>query len=564
MQARRLLIVAVVAVTLGVVQPRGLAAQSGPTALTGTVSSVGEGTMEGVLVTVRREGANHTVTVVSDATGRYSFPRTHVEAGTYRVAIRAIGYDLAGPDTVAVDAGSAGNLDLELENTADLASQLTSLEWALSFPGTPEERDKLVYQAKSCNYCHNYTRIVKSQHTAEQFEEVIRRMNAYYPDGTAVSNDGRGWGQRLLDYGDSFGKMTPDGPMEGRGERWGGWQVPELAAYLAQVNLSGGKTTWSFEPKASLPRPTGKGTRVIITQWDQPRRVTVSHDSSVDPEGNLWYGDESHQFVGKLNPRTHEFTEFPLPELPAGHLPGTRDIQADHHGNVWFPMRVEGGASVMTRLDPETGELTKVEGTTGQFTGLGPGDTIWMGGAGNQFTRIDIATATLTGTFPGRGYQVVVSSKGNPYIGGGSGGAGIVGYDVAAEKELHFPLPTERGYARRGKMDDQDRFWFGEYYGDKIGVFDTRTETFKEWPLRKYSTPYTASAPDKDGWVWAPSNMSDRMFRLNPETGEMIEYLMPSEIDVKEIEFDPTSDGVAALMSNMRASRILRIEPLDD
>ena len=564
MQAKGLVIAAVAVATVGVLQPRGLEAQRGPTALTGTVSSSAEGLMEGVLVTVRRDGVNHTVTVVSDANGRYSFPRTHVEAGAHRVAIRATGYDLAGPDTVTVDSQSVTDLDLELADTADLASQLTSLEWALSFPGTPEERDKLVYQAKSCNYCHNYTRIVESTHGAEGFEEVIRRMNAYYPDGTAVSNDGRGWGQRLLDYGDSFGKMTPDGPMEGRGDRWGGWQIPELAAYLAQVNLSGEKTTWSYEPTASLPRPTGKGTRVIITQWDQPRRVTVSHDSSVDPAGHLWYGDESHQFVGKLNPQTHEFTEFPLPEVPARHLPGTRDIQADPHGHVWFPMRVEGGASVMTRLDPETGELTMVEGTTGQFTGLGPGDTIWMGGAGNEFTRISLETATVTGTYPGRGYQVVVSSKGNPYIGGGSRGAGIIGYDVAAEKELHFPLPTERGYARRGKMDDQDRFWFGEYYGDKIGVFDTRTETFKEWPLRKYSTPYTASAPDKEGWVWAPSNMSDRMFRLNPESGEMIEYLMPSEIDVKEIEFDPTSDGVAALMSNMRAARVIRIEPLDD
>ena len=560
MQAKGFVIAAMAAVTVGVMPSRALEAQSGPVALTGTVSSPAEGMMEGVLVTVRRDGANHTVTVVSDANGRYSFPRSHVGAGAYNVVIRATGYDLAGPDTVTVGSGSAVTLDLRLEETEDLASQLTSLEWALSFPGTPEERDRLVYQAKSCNYCHNYTRIVNSKHSAAQFDGAIRRMNSYYPDGTAVSNDGRGWGQRLLDYGDSFGKMTPDGPMEGRGDRWGGWQIPELAAYLEKVNLSGGKTTWSYEPKASLPRPTGKGTRVIITQWDQPREVTVSHDSSVDLEGNLWYGDESHQFVGKLNPKTHEFTEFPLPEPPAGHLPGTRDIQADNHGNVWFPMRVEGGASVLTRLDPQTQELTMVEGTTGQFSGLGPNDTIWMGGAGNEFTRIDIQTATLTGTYPAGGYQVVVSSKGNPYIGGG---AGIRGYDVAADERLAYELPTERGFARRGKMDDQDRFWFGEYYGDKIGMFDTRTETFKEWPLRKYSTPYCASAPDKEGWVWAPSNMSDRMFRLNPETGEMIEYLMPSEIDVKEIEFDPTSDGVAALMSNMRAARILRIEPLD-
>ncbi len=536
-----------------------LGAQSG-VALTGVVRSAEEGKMEGVLVTARRDGANHTVTVVSDAQGKYSFPRTHLQPGTYALTIRAVGYDLSTPGATAVATGKSTTLNLSLAKTKDLPAQLTSLEWAQSMPGTPEEKDKLVYQAKSCNYCHNYYRIVRSKHTAAQFDAVVRRMNAYYPDGTAISNDGRGWGQRLLKFGDSFGKPTPNGPMEGRGDRWGAWPIPELSAFLEKANLSGGRTTWAYEPKASLPRPSGKGTRVIITQWDQPRRVTVSHDMSVDSKGHVWYGDESHQVVGMLNPATHEFKEYELPPVPEGNLPGTRDIQIDAEDNPWFPMRVEGGASMLTKLDPRTGKTTIVQGTTGQFMALGPGNKIWMGGAGNTFTVIDTKTATLEGTFPGNGYQVVVSSKGNPYIGGG---IGVVGYDVAAQKPLTYALPTKGGFARRGKMDSQDRFWFGEYYGDKIGMFDTKTETFKEWPLRKWSTPYSASAPDRQGHVWAPSNMSDRLFRLNPETGELIEYLMPTEIDVKEIEFSPTAKGVAAVMTNMRAARILRVEVID-
>jgi virginiamycin B lyase len=558
MRASRLLMAAL---TIGLFLPQdNLGAQSASAALSGTVTSQEEGTMEGVLVTLRRDGANHTVTVVSNAEGRYSFPRSHVAAGEHAVAIRATGFDLTGTGRITtVDAASA-TLDLSLEKTKDLAAQLTSLEWAMSFPGTTEQKDKLVYQAKSCNYCHNYERIVRSKHNAQRFEGVIKRMNSYYPDGTAVSNDGRGWGQRLLKFGDSFGKPTPDGPMEGRGDRWGGWNMAELGQYLETVNLSGGKADWSYDLKASLPRPTGKGTRVIITQWDQPRKVTVSHDMAVDSKGNVWYGDESHQFIGMLNPKTHAFIDYPLPPVPTGHLPGTRDVQVDNDDNIWFPMRVAGGASRLTKFEPKTRKVTTVEDTTGQFIALGPNNKMWMGGAGNIFTRVDIKTAKTEAQFEGRGYQVVVNSKGNPYIGGGQG---VVGYDVAAGEPLSYALPTKRGFARRGKMDAQDRFWFGEYYGDKIGMFDTKTGTFKEWPLRKYSTPYAASLPDKDGYVWAPSNMSDRVFRLNPETGELIEYLMPTELDTKEIEFDPTSDGVAALMTNMRNARVIRIEPLD-
>lgn len=529
-------------------------------ALTGSVSSGKEGAMEGVLVTVRGDGANHTVSVVSDAKGRYSVPRTHMAPGKYSVTIRATGYDLDGAPTVDVAKGKTATLDLKLVDTKDLGSQLTSLEYALSFPGTQEQKDKLVYQAKSCNYCHSYHRIVKSKHTGEQFVSVIKRMESYYPDGTAVSNDGRGWGQRLLKFGDSFGKPTPNGPMEGRANRWGGWDMRELGDYLETVNLSGGKTAFSYELKASLPRPTGKGTRVIVTQWEQPRKVTVSHDMGVDSKGRVWYGDESHQFIGVLDPKTHQFTDYPLPPVPDGHLPGTRDVQVDEDDNVWFPMRVEGGASMLTKFEPKTQKVTIVEGTTGQFTALGPGNKIWMGGAGNEFARIDAKSAKLEANFKGAGYQVVVNSKGDPYIGGGPG---VVGFDVVGGKPVSFPLPTKGGFARRGKMDKQDRFWFGEYYGDKIGMFDTKTQTFKEWALRKYSTPYAASAPDKQGHVWAPSNMSDRLFRLNPESGEVVEYLMPTEIDVKEIEFDPTAKGVSALMTNMRSARVIRVEVMD-
>ncbi|HYT47759.1 MAG TPA: hypothetical protein VEL04_05025, partial [Burkholderiales bacterium] len=43
------------------------------TALTGLVSSAEEGAMEGVLVGAKKAGSTITVTVVSDAQGRYSF-----------------------------------------------------------------------------------------------------------------------------------------------------------------------------------------------------------------------------------------------------------------------------------------------------------------------------------------------------------------------------------------------------------------------------------------------------------------------------------------------------------
>src|SRR6185295_11664657 len=97
MRPGTLLIVAATALAVGVIvsAPGDLRAQaSGPAALGGMVSSQEEGPMEGVVVNARRDGGNFTVSVVSDAQGKYSFPRTHLEPAMYTVKMRAIGYDL--------------------------------------------------------------------------------------------------------------------------------------------------------------------------------------------------------------------------------------------------------------------------------------------------------------------------------------------------------------------------------------------------------------------------------------------------------------------------------------
>ena len=123
--------------------PALMAQDSAAVALSGVVSSPQEGLMEGVVVNARRDGANFTVSVVSDAQGKYSFPRTHLAPGKYALTIRAVGYDLIGPKSVEIAAGKTANADLKLDKTKDLGSQLSSIEWAMSIPGTPEQKDKL-------------------------------------------------------------------------------------------------------------------------------------------------------------------------------------------------------------------------------------------------------------------------------------------------------------------------------------------------------------------------------------------------------------------------------------
>ena len=128
-----------------------------------------------------------------------------------------------------------------------------------------------------------------------------------------------------------------------------------------------------------------------------------------------------------------------------------------------------------------------------------------------------------------------------------------------------WKLPTPNASPRRSRMDAQDRLWFPEYTGDKLGVFDTRTEKFQEWPApRKYTTPYAISAPDRNGYVYATTNTAERLMRLDPKSGEIVEYQIPTDFDSKKIAHDPTTGRTVLWMANTRAARIVKVEPLDN
>ena len=67
-------------------------AKRSPAALTGKVTSDAEGAMEGVrVVSAKKAGSIVTVSVITDAQGRYRFPANRLAAGKYTLKIRAIG-----------------------------------------------------------------------------------------------------------------------------------------------------------------------------------------------------------------------------------------------------------------------------------------------------------------------------------------------------------------------------------------------------------------------------------------------------------------------------------------
>ena len=93
--------------------------------LSGIVSSEEEGRMEGVLVSAKREGSNITVTVVTDAQGRYSFPAERLQPASCDIRTRAAGYDLDDPGVAKLEAGKTTQLDLNRAAGLAFGTKLT-------------------------------------------------------------------------------------------------------------------------------------------------------------------------------------------------------------------------------------------------------------------------------------------------------------------------------------------------------------------------------------------------------------------------------------------------------
>jgi virginiamycin B lyase len=527
---------------------------NGAIVLTGQVSSQKEGLMEGVVIGAKKDGSTMTVNVVSDAKGRYGFPGEKLEPGHYALKIRAAGYDLDGPTAVDVVAGKATTANLKLKPAENPSAQLTDAEWLLSIPGTEQQKNFLL----GCNSCHTIERIVKANKTAEEWVQVFRRMSGYAPGSSPLRP-----------------QVTVGGVQR---DRTRGFDPMEIGTWLASINTSYNSKK-SF-PLKTLPRPKGRATRTIITEYDLPRKLAMPHDVIVDADGMVWYSDFADQFIGRLDPKTGKVTDFQIPELKKGFPLGTLELQADKDQNLWVSLMYQGGVA---KFDRKTEKFTvypvpkEWQGNHTQQSMVSPSNShvdgkVWTNNQDNHaIYRLDVATGQYEnlGEFkiPGENrsinaYGIPSDSQNNLYL--LEFGANNIGRIDAKTKEFKvFSTVTQGSRPRRGRFDDQDHLWFAEYGANGIGMLDPKSGKIQEWRLPiPWSAPYHV-VPDKNGEVWAGSMWTDRVTRLDPKTSQFTDYLLPRETNIRRVFIDNTTSPVTFWVGSNHGASVLKLETLD-
>jgi streptogramin lyase len=521
-----------------------------PAAISGTVSSAAEGNMEGVLVTAHKDGSIVTVSVTTDAKGHYAFPENRLEPGHYSLAIRAVGYDLSAPASTNVVSEQTSTVNMSLVPTKDLPDQLTNAEWLMSFPGTEEQKAMLL----NCTSCHTLERIAYSTHDVNEWMQVIHRMMGY----GAVSQP-----------------IKPQ-PMLDRARAGKPEDYRKMAEYLATINLSA-VDKWPYKLQ-TLPRPTGDSTRAIVTEYNVGDKTNEPHDVLLDKDGNVWYTDFGELYISKFDPKTLKLTQYPLKDFKPNAPVGQLSLEFDKEGQLWFDTMYQGAIGTM---NPKTGAIKyyplppKWNDNTIQLNFVGlrhdVDGKVWTKTVGSSDVfRLDLATGNwerfhpIADLPPGPHYgiyQVISDSHNNLWMAEfAEGHLGKI--DAKTLKVTWFATPTPHARDRRMEIDSHDNIIVTEYRANKVAVFNTHTEQFKEYPLPPGTFPYRANF-DKNGDIWASTMSTDRVVRMDPKTGKTEQYLMPSDTNMRTVYVNNATTPVSFWVGSNHDHHLVKVEPLN-
>jgi streptogramin lyase/mono/diheme cytochrome c family protein len=554
--------------------------KGGPTGIV-RASATGQ-LLEGIKVQLIAPNGVRT-TVFSNAEGEYEFPRLQSGAYTLRIATpvpympyrrdsvrvdvaKALedilletvpdptgGPRMAPPPGVAVMAGALvptpeANLPGALPPTQEIFSQLSGAEMLWNLPGTVQEKAAF---ATACGVgCHGYQQILRNRFDEHGWRVMIDRMLGY--GGNELIHRRKGY---------YFASKQ---------------EVETIVKWLAKVRGPDSADV----PFRQFPRPSGAATRVVITEYEMPRRLLSIHDTYADAKGNIWYTSHRTPYAGVLDPRTGIVTEHKMPPTP-GDLPGTHAVEVDDkHGYAWFS---ENWADRYSRLTLATGEIKafsvrKLDIGTANFA-LAPDGFLWANRYKDKtVVRVDPNTFEIVAAYPLNNpipYQNAVSSDGRFWAGGAAprmgGNTGMI-LDIRTGK-MYEANSGDRLHAggRGGFVPKGHNAWFGGRDGMLEEVVNEIDEG-KGVRIRAYQPPtppfpytvfYTAK-PDINGQVWGGVLHGRGFVRYNTRTQQWITYENPEPSALaRNIFIDNKTKPATVWYPDNHTGLIVRIQALD-
>jgi virginiamycin B lyase len=272
---------------------------------------------------------------------------------------------------------------------------------------------------------------------------------------------------------------------------------------------------------------------VTIREWTVPTKGAHPHDPAVGPDGALWFTEQMTNKLGRLDPKTGEFKEYPLDK---GKNSGPHGLVADLEGNIWFTANFGG---YIGKLDPQSGKITEYkmpsekadDPHTAVFDARG---ILWFTvQGGNMVGRLDPKSGKIelkeVPTESALPYGIQINSKSVPIF-CELGTNKMASIDPATMKITEYSLP-ESARPRRLAIAADDTVYFTDFKSGHLGRLNTSTGEVKLYgsPGGAESNPY-GIAISPDGMVWYSESgvEPNTIVRFDPKTESFARANIPS------------------------------------
>jgi len=201
-------------------------------------------------------------------------------------------------------------------------------------------------------------------------------------------------------------------------------EIPNLPGGNSIIKDSTGKMYWTSgrTHQISMVDTSSRETKIydLLTPKSNPYGIVV------DQKDQVWWTQMIADKIGKLDPKTQEITEYPVPKLAA-----PRRITVDSKGNIWF---TEWRRSKVARMHPDTGEITE----------------------------FDMPQANSDP------YDLMVDIEDKVWVTGFQSNT-IVHLDPSTGNIMEYPIPTPKTEVRKMWADPKQGVWFAGSHSDTIG-----------------------------------------------------------------------------------------------
>ena len=315
-----------------------------------------------------------------------------------------------------------------------------------------------------------------------------------------------------------------------------------------------------FQSKPELQPTLVEGPiEIEIEEWMVPTLGQRSRDPAEAPDGAIWWTGMWASLVGRLDPLTGEFREYPLPASARPH-----SIVPDDEGAIWYLGNSNG---TVGRLNPLTGEVREYKtGLADPHTGVfhTNGYFYFTAQHAGAVARLDPATGDVLSinTSP-RPYGIKVGPDGYLYVAfNGENAIGQV--DPTTLEVNYFLIPHEDTRIRRLDIANDGTIWYVNSSRGKIGHLDPRTGEVREWdsPSGPKSHPYSIAVIDDIVWYNESGQRPDALVRFDPVTETFQSWAIPSGIGI--IRHVWVTRNKDLLIHQSSSNRIGRVKVIED